>query len=107
MQTITLRGVPETRLKRPLKQLDEQINMPAYKCDNVKSMLNYYLSCTTYASANQVTVVENGMSVNPFYPQIFDSKVGRNGGIVHKRPAGLCKCFILFYLCCCGVYGNF
>lgn len=87
MQTIVLRGVPATRLKQSLKQE----NVPAYKCDSVKSMLSYYLSCTTYASASQVTAIEKALPINPFYPKIFDDRVGRTGSIIDKRASGIRK----------------
>lgn len=84
MQMFTLRGVPEERLKKTNHK-----NLPAYQYDSVKDMLMYYLSCTTYASANQVTAVEKPLKIGPFYPKIFDNRVGWNGNIVHERATGV------------------
>lgn len=91
MQMFSLRGVEEARLKKP-----SQKNLPAYKADSVKDMLTYYLACTTYASANQVTAVEKPVKIGPFYPKIFDGRVGRNGSIVHERPVGVGEKVLVF-----------
>lgn len=93
MQMYTLRGVPETRLKTIKHK-----NLPAYQYNNVKDMLTYYLSCTTYASANQVTTIEKAMPAGVFYPKIFDNRVGRDGSIVHERPTGIGECILFIYL---------
>lgn len=92
-----LRGVPEARLKKSLKQAGSQKDVPAYKYDNVKDMLRYYLSCTTYASANHVTAIEKGAAISQFYPNIFDSRVGRDGNIVHERSPEIGEIPLLYF----------
>lgn len=86
MQMITLRGVPESRLKKPLRQAGNQKDVPAYKFDSIRDMLTYYLSCTSHASASHVTAVEKGAKIGPFYPKVFDNRIGKDGSVVHARP---------------------
>lgn len=81
MQHLTIRGIPETRLKKPPNKAGNQKDMPAYKCNTVKEMMEYYLSCTTYASASNVTSVEKPLPVKTPFPDIFDEVIGQNGNI--------------------------
>lgn len=89
MHVFTLRGVPECRLKKPLKIAGDQKDVPAYRCENIKAMLEFYLSVTTYASANVVATVEKGATLGLFYPKIFDNRVGKDGSITVERPPGI------------------
>lgn len=100
MQLMVLRGVPETRLKKPLKQAKDQKDVPAYKYDSIKDMLSYYLECTTYVSASHITTIEKPVAIGPVYPKIFDNRVGSDGSIVIKRPSGISKTLFLFLMFC-------
>lgn len=85
IQHITLRGIDQQRLKGPFSHGNLQKDMPAYKCETVEEMLGFYLSCTTYATASNVTVVKKPLSVKQPYPNIFDSFVGVRGNICSKE----------------------
>ncbi|KAF2899962.1 hypothetical protein ILUMI_06229 [Ignelater luminosus] len=90
MQTFTLRGIPEDRLKRPLQNAGKQKDMPAYRCNSVNEMLSLYLSCNYFISATNVTTVTKGLSVKTPYPSIFDPFVGTDGNINNTpRPEHL------------------
>lgn len=92
MQTFTLRGIPEDRLKRPLQNAGKQKDMPAYSCNSVNEMLSLYLSCNYFLSATNVTAVTKGLSVKTPYPSIFDPFVGSDGNINSTpRPEHLSK----------------
>lgn len=89
MQLFTLRGVAETLLKK-----SKHRDLPAYKCDSIKDMLMYFLSCSTYASANQTVTVEEPMKVGKCFPEIFDNRIGRNGFVVHERSNSIGEDFL-------------
>lgn len=76
MQHLTLRGVCQSRLKSTNQQA-----LPAYRCETVKDALEFYLACTTYATASHVTVLDKPLSTaNPF-PDIFDQSIGVDGNV--------------------------
>ncbi|XP_050305955.1 protein misato [Anthonomus grandis grandis] len=83
MQHLTLRGIPDSRLK---KASAKQKEMAAYKCNTVKEMMEFYLSCTTYATASNVAVFEKGMPTRNPFPDIFDKRLGVNGNVaaIHR-----------------------
>ncbi|KRT83091.1 hypothetical protein AMK59_4292, partial [Oryctes borbonicus] len=81
MQVITLRGIPEERLKKPFDRAGTQRDMPAYRCKNINEMLTFYMSCTTFATATSVTNISKGLIPNKPYPNFFDNKVGVSGNI--------------------------
>lgn len=91
MQIMTLRGIPESRLKK-----STQKGLPAYQYSSIKDMLMYYLSCTTYASANHVTAVDKPLTIGKLYPKIFDDRIGVDGNIIVERSAGIGNVFIKF-----------
>lgn len=92
LQVLTLRGIDEKRLKPPISKAGTHKDVPAYKCESVTEMINFYLSCTTYATATNTTVVSRQIPVNTPFPNIFDQRVGVNGSIIAKdRPKHLCK----------------
>lgn len=83
-----MRGIPEERLKPPIAKAGTQKDLPAYKCDNIKDMLNLYLSCTNYATASNTTVSASGLCVKTPFPRIFDPSVGPDGNITADlRPS--------------------
>lgn len=81
LQLVVLRGIPETRLKKPPPLSENQRDFPAYRCDSLKEMLKYYLVCTSYGTKNEVTVCGEQMMVKTPFPRFFDDKVGKTGDI--------------------------
>lgn len=73
IQNITLRGIPQTRLKRPMEQAKNQMKMAAYKCSSVSEMIQYYFYCNTYASLTHASSMETQMRLKSPYPvEIFE-----------------------------------
>ncbi|KAL1513144.1 hypothetical protein ABEB36_002599 [Hypothenemus hampei] len=81
MQHLVLRGVPESRLKRAGDKAGKQKDMAAYKCNTIREMLEFYLSCSTYATASNVTTMEKGVTVKNPFPDLFDKSIGINGNV--------------------------
>ncbi|CAB3243234.1 unnamed protein product [Arctia plantaginis] len=80
-QLITVRGIPESYLKAPLKEAKEQMNLPAYRCSNVKEMFELYFQANNFLSATNVTVCEKPLEVKTPYPNIFSSDLNKYGFI--------------------------
>ncbi|CAH1644483.1 unnamed protein product [Spodoptera littoralis] len=80
-QLITVRGVPESYLKAPLKEAKEQMNIPAYRCTSVKEMFELYFQANNFLSATNVTVCEKPLEVKTPYPKIFSSELNKYGFI--------------------------
>lgn len=84
MQMYVIRGIEECRLK------SNQKDMEAFKCDNVKDMLMYYIACNTYRSATHVTSMEHRLNVQTPFPQYFDNTLGIDGDVYESpRVQGL------------------
>ncbi|KAG5867839.1 hypothetical protein JTB14_021234 [Gonioctena quinquepunctata] len=81
MQHVTLRGIPEARLKKSPNQAQKQRELPAYRCDTIEEMMNLYLSYTSEATASNVTVVHKPLDVKNPFPKIFSRDIGQYGGI--------------------------
>ncbi|XP_063924432.1 protein misato-like [Zophobas morio] len=81
LQLVALRGIPESRLKRPPHVETKQRDMPAYRCDTLKEMLSYFLVCTSYGSRSEVTVSKEQMPVRTPFPRFFDGRVGKTGDV--------------------------
>ncbi|KAK4884183.1 hypothetical protein RN001_000454 [Aquatica leii] len=81
LQMFTLRGIPETRLKNQLSENKAQRHMPAFHCNSINEMLNFYLSCNYFYTLSSVTNVAKGVSVRTPFPHFFDDSVGANGNI--------------------------
>lgn len=80
VQSVTLRGVPKNRLKRPLEKAKDQMKLPAYKCGSISEMLQLYYQCNLYSSLSNVTAIETPMKIqSPFPHEIFDSHLNFNG----------------------------
>jgi hypothetical protein len=80
IQSVTLRGVPKNRLKKPLEKAKDQMKLPAYKCASVSEMLQLYFQCNLYSSLSNVTAIENPLKIqSPFPHEIFDSRLNFNG----------------------------
>lgn len=117
MQMLTLRGIPEDRLKAPTNKAGKQKEMPAYRYNTVNEMLTFYSSCTTFGTATNVTNISKGLTLKKPYPNYFDPSVGVNGNItaVPRKP-GECKWvkisqnFFFYYHCgifSCAEYSSF
>ena len=80
VQSICVRGIPKSRLKKPMQSSNKQIKMPAYKCSSISEMLQLYYQCNTYSSLTHVTATESKMRVmSPFPAEFFDNRFKSNG----------------------------
>lgn len=80
VQSVTLRGIPKLRLKRPLESAKNQMKMAAYKCNSVSEMMQLYYQCNTYASLSHVTASHSPMRIlSPFPKEFFDTRLNSNG----------------------------
>ncbi|CAH1981359.1 unnamed protein product [Acanthoscelides obtectus] len=82
MQHVCIRGIPTTRLKKPVEKAGSQRELPAYKCCTVQEMFQMYLSFVTDATASHVTTVNKPINVRAPFPRIFDAKIGANGDLL-------------------------
>lgn len=80
-QSMSLRGIPEDRLKRPLNEAQNQMSKAAYKCSTVHEMMSLFLSCSCHASATHFTNISAPLTIKHPFPKIFNSHVMRNGNI--------------------------
>ncbi|KAJ8732915.1 hypothetical protein PYW07_015514 [Mythimna separata] len=78
-QLITVRGVPESYLKAPLKEAKDQMNIPAYRCNNVKEMFELYFQANNFLSATNVTICEKPLEVKTPYPRFFSNELNKYG----------------------------
>ncbi|XP_063995599.1 protein misato [Diachasmimorpha longicaudata] len=81
MQSVTLRGISEERLKRPMAEAKKQMGKPAYRCSTVHEMMSLYLAYSCHASATHLTTVTSGLKVSMPFPKIFGGNVNGNGDI--------------------------
>lgn len=82
VQSIAIRGIPDSKLKRPptAKSAQRQQRMAAYRCDSVSEMMQFYYQCQLHASMSHVTACKAPMEVRtPFPYELFDSRVGHDG----------------------------
>ncbi|CAG9560631.1 unnamed protein product [Danaus chrysippus] len=80
-QLITVRGIPETYLKAPMKEAKEQLNIPAYRCNSVKEMFELYFQANNFLSATNVTVCEKPLELKTPYPRFFSDRLNKYGFI--------------------------
>ncbi|RVE52476.1 hypothetical protein evm_002870 [Chilo suppressalis] len=78
-QLITVRGIPESYLKAPLKEAKEQMNLPAYRCSSVKEMFELYFQASNFLSATNVTITENPLELKTPFPRIFSENLNKYG----------------------------
>lgn len=90
VQHITLRGIPLYRLKKEERYAKAQKQMPAYRCQTVEEMLQFYFSSTCVYTASRVTTLNAGLNVGVPYPDIFSELVDINGdvGSTSRRDDG-------------------
>lgn len=105
IQSVFVRGIPQSKLKRPLKSANNQIKMAAYQCNSVSEMLQLYFQCNNYASMTHVSNIDSGLPIKtPFPYEMFDQRVQSNGwiGDVHRVDQ---KCLYIYVCTCSGSYG--
>jgi hypothetical protein len=80
VQSVVVRGIPKSRLKRPLEYAKNQMKMAAYKCSSVSEMLQLYYQCSNYASLSHVTAVADPTKLKSPYPkEFFDERFAGSG----------------------------
>lgn len=80
VQSMCLRGIPDNRLKQPLKTAKAQAQMAAYRCDSSSDMMQLFYQCLNHASLSHCSTVERGIIARvPFPIEIFDSRVSQIG----------------------------
>lgn len=84
-QLITVRGIPESYLKAPLKEAKEQMNLPAYRCSNVKEMFELYFQANNFLSATNVTVCEKPLELKTPFPQFFSDSLNKYGFVKKEK----------------------
>lgn len=82
--SLALKGIPEDRLKRPLKDAEKQMEKAAYRCSTVHEMMSIYLDCSSYGSGAYLTTTERGLQIENPYPKIFNGNVQENGNTAKK-----------------------
>ncbi|XP_065085455.1 protein misato [Ochlerotatus camptorhynchus] len=81
-QSVAVRGIPRSKLKRPptAKSAQRQQRMAAYRCDSVSEMLQFYYQCQLHASMSHVTACSAPMDLRtPFPNEILQTRVGYDG----------------------------
>lgn len=78
-QLVTVRGIPESHLKAPVKEAKEQMNIPAYRCTNVEEMFELYFQANNFLSATNLTVCEKPLQLKTPFPKIFSSDLNKYG----------------------------
>lgn len=86
VQSMVLRGVPDKRLKQPLKTSKGQSQMAAYRCESSAEMMQLFYQCLNHASLSHCSTAETGIrAMVPFPLEIFDSRVSQIG-FQYNRP---------------------
>ncbi|KAH8400320.1 hypothetical protein KR215_010454 [Drosophila sulfurigaster] len=90
LQMIVARGIPLTRLKRPVAEAGEQLRMAAYRCDSVSQMLQLYYQCAYHGSLTHATATTLPLKTQlPFPYEIFDANISSNGfRLLGERESG-------------------
>lgn len=80
VQSMCLRGVPEKRLKQPLKTSKGQSQMAAYRCETSAEMMQLFYQCLNHASLSHCSTASTGITTRvPFPLEIFDERVSQIG----------------------------
>ncbi|XP_047507186.1 protein misato [Pieris napi] len=95
-QLITVRGIPEHYLKAPLKEAKEQMNLPAYRCRDIKEMFELYFQANNFLSATNITVCEKPLEVKTPFPNIFSEQLNKHG-LLHNdiRSENMQSCAVI------------
>ncbi|XP_055632490.1 protein misato [Toxorhynchites rutilus septentrionalis] len=91
VQSVSVRGIPQTRLKRPptAKSAQRQQRMAAYRCNSVSEMFQFYYHCQLHASMSHVSACEAPMDIKtPFPAEMFSPRVSFDGFLsdFHTEP---------------------
>lgn len=81
MQSIALRGISESRMKRPMQEASKQLSKPAYRCTSVHEMMTLYLACTCYSSPTYLSTIDAPLKISIPYPKFFNNNVTEKGDI--------------------------
>lgn len=68
VQNVTLRGIPQKRLKKSMDKAKEQLKMEAYKCGSISEMIQFYFYCNTYASLTHAVAIEQPLCLKSPFP---------------------------------------
>ncbi|XP_020805321.1 protein misato [Drosophila serrata] len=80
VQSVTARGIPDERLKRPRELAGEQLRMAAYGCDSVSQMLQLYYQCTYHGSVTNAAATPLPLKTQlPFPYEVFGANISGNG----------------------------
>ncbi|XP_055842836.1 protein misato [Episyrphus balteatus] len=80
VQSVCVRGIPKSRLKRPMQQAQQQMKMAAYRCDSISQMFQLYLQCQNHSSMAHVSALEEPMTTaTPFPREMFDTCLDGKG----------------------------
>ncbi|KAH8339704.1 hypothetical protein KR074_009540 [Drosophila pseudoananassae] len=80
VQSVTARGIPLERLKRPREKAGDQMRMAAYGCDSVSQMLQLYFQCSYHGSVTNAASTPLPLkSQLPFPYEIFGAGMNSSG----------------------------
>ncbi|XP_016967056.1 protein misato [Drosophila biarmipes] len=80
MQSVTARGIPASRLKRPREKAGEQLRMAAYGCDSVSHMLQLYYQCSYHGSISNAASTPLPLKTQlPFPYEMFGGNISADG----------------------------
>lgn len=80
VQTVCIRGVNKDRLKKPLRDAGNQMQMAAYRCESIEEMVQLFFQCQNHASMAHCCSVSTPMVTRvPFPLSMFDQRIAPNG----------------------------
>lgn len=80
VQSVVARGIPYSRLKRPVDQAGPQLRMSAYKCESVSQMLQLYYQCAYHGSVTHAASTPLPLNTKlPFPYELFDTRIAADG----------------------------
>lgn len=86
VQSVTARGIPVERLKRPRELAGDQLRMAAYGCDSISHMLQLYYQCTYHGSVTNAAATPLPLKTQlPFPYEMFAAGISRDG---YRLPEG-------------------
>ncbi|EDX03099.1 protein misato [Drosophila yakuba] len=86
VQSVTARGIPAERLKRPREQAGDQLQMAAYGCDSVSHMLQLYYQCSYHGSVTNAAATPLPLKTQlPFPYEMFGTGISGAG---YRLPEG-------------------
>ncbi|EDX18539.1 protein misato [Drosophila simulans] len=86
VQSVTARGIPVERLKRPRELAGDQLRMAAYGCDSISHMLQLYYQCTYHGSVTNAAATPLPLKTQlPFPYEMFAAGISGGG---YRLPEG-------------------